>query len=274
MRVLGFFCLFAVLLPLAAAASPEPCAFSQAVYESLDDPTSKLSSEKDGRIVVRKANGRDYGFRFFGKPGAEILERAYETQSPYFYPVNFSFFDERLIAAKNPAPSSPAPAYIYLSGPAEVEGPMFQLKACKQGSSIVPVSIPKISSAISVPACPFYRAVYTNIEDPSLTVRSEKDRDFFANLRVVIKGGKTPERPYTFGFTNGSGILFIQTNDGGNEESSDYMFLDESLRFDGIGSADDPAPPYFFMTSMKNVPASMFRLEECKPETPASKPTP
>lgn len=266
MRVLGVFCLFAVLLmQTAKAASAEPCVFSQAVYESLDDPTSKLSSEGDGRIVVRKPNERDYGFRFSGKPGAETLDPEYETQSPYIFPVDFSFFDERLIAVKNPAPSSPAPAYVYLTRGAEVEGPMFQLKYCKKKSSTTPVSISIDRLAISVSSCPFYRAVYTNVEDPSLTIRSEKEQGFFANLKVVIKGDRTPERPYTFGFTNGSGIVFIQTNDDGNEEASDYMFLNESLRFDGIGSADDPAPAYFFMTSMKNVPASMFRLQECRP---------
>lgn len=265
-RLLGILCFLSTLFPLAVAAAPaELCAFSEAVYEGLDDPMFKLSSEEDGRIVVRKDGKRVHGFKFVGKPGAEFLQQEYGTRSST--PVNYSFFDEKLVAAGNPTPSSPAPAYVYLSTFPDVEGPMFQRKYCKQKSSM-----PGNRPAISVSACPFYRAVYTNIEDPSLTIRSEKEQGFFASLKVIIKGDRTPERPYTFGFTNGSGITFIATADDGKEEASDYMFLNESLRFDGIGSAADPAPAYFFMTDMANVPGSMFRLTECKPDSSPPKP--
>lgn len=262
MRVLGALCLFTVLLLHTASAAPaEPCSFLQAGYQSLDDPALWLSSNDDGLVVIEQNDIPSYGFEFVGS--GKILQPTYDA--PYGEPVEFSFFDENLIAFKNPSSSSPAPAYLYLSAFPDIEGKMFELRYCKHGSSMTLRFVHSNRPAISVSTCPFYRAVYTNVEDDSLTLRSEKDQDFFASLKIIIKGDRTPERPYTFGFTNGSGRTFIQTNDEGNVESSGYMFFDESLQFAGIDWAEDPAPAYFLMTNMKNVPASTFRLQDCRP---------
>jgi hypothetical protein len=268
-RLLGVFCLFwAMFFSATDAAFAEACTFGQAGYDSIGELRLTLSAEEGGSIYVRtiKTPQEVYRFEVVEQRGVKYLYRTDKGVNDTA--THFAFFDENLVATSLNS-ASPAPAYIFITAYPAFGETMFQLKRCKLKGSTVSVSIPE-QPAISVSACPFLRAVYSNLGDGSLTIRSEKDEEFFADMKVIIKGDRNPERPYTFGFTNGIGTTYLQSMDDNGKDSSQYMFMDESFLLTGISSKNDPAPAYFFLTSMPHVPASMFRLTECRADTPKS----